>query len=264
MLYQQETGSGKTIIFIHGNSQSSAVWDGLINEPALRGYTLALLDLPGHGRASRSAAPEKDYTLKGMAGHLKDFLLKTYTDEYIVVANSLASNLVAEVITQLPQCKGLFLTGACVIGSKFTVPDIVQPNPHFGITFAVSPTDEELEGFLGTWAVHIDDALKQKCIQMFRDTDPELRHQIGLSIAGADWSDEVANLEQLTYPVAVVYGKDERIIFPGYLSRSAINIWRDDIITIPGAGHCCQLDKPAELAALISQYAAEIFRSAGS
>ncbi|MFI5159152.1 MAG: alpha/beta fold hydrolase [Sphingobacteriales bacterium] len=178
----------------------------------------------------------------------------------MIVANSLATNLVPVIITHLPYCKVLFLTGACVMGSKITVPEIVQPNPHFGVTFAPFPTDEALQGFLGTWAVHMEGELKQKCIRMFRDTDPELRTQMGLSIAEADWSDEVANLEQLTYPVAVVYGKDERIIFPNYLNRSSIRMWRDGVILIAGAGHCCQLDQPGELAALISQYAAEVFR----
>ena len=264
MLYQQKSGSGPTIIFIHGNSQSSAIWDGLINERALAGYTLACLDLPGHGQSFHSNASEKDYTLKGMADLLKEFLLKTYTEQYIIVASSLGTNMIAEVITQLPQCKGLVLTGTCVMGSKFTVPEIVQPNPHFGVTFAVSPTDEELEGFLGTWAVRIEGELKQRCIRMFRETDPELRIQMGIAIAEGDWSDEVGNLEQLTYPVAVVYGKDERIIFPEYLKRSAINIWKGNVITIPGAGHCCQLDQPEVLAELIRQYASEIFKSADS
>jgi len=54
---------------------------------------------------------------------------------------------------------------------------------------------------------------------------------------------------------------EEKIVFPGYLSRSAIKLWRGMVIQIPGAGHCCQLDKPAQLAGLINQYATEIFRS---
>src|SRR5665213_1554079 len=99
MLYQQKSGSGPTIIFIHGNSQSSAIWDGLINERALAGYTLACLALPGHGQSFHSNASENDYTLKGMADLLKEFLLKTYTEQYIIVASSLGTNMIAEVIT---------------------------------------------------------------------------------------------------------------------------------------------------------------------
>lgn len=260
MLYHVQSGSGRTIIFIHGNSQSIHIWDGLIHEPALTGYTLRRLDLPGHGHSPWSVNAENDYTLKGVSDYLRDFMLSNFNEEYIIVASSLATNIIAEIITQLPQCKGLFLVGPCVIGPGFSVSDIVQPNPHFGVTFTPDPTDEELEGMIGTWGVQLEASLKKKCMQMFRDTDPQLRAQMGKCIALGEWGDETTNLEQLTYPVAVIYGEDEKIIFTDYLSRSAIRMWRDGIIKIPHAGHCCQLDKPAELAVLIGQYAADIFK----
>jgi pimeloyl-ACP methyl ester carboxylesterase len=106
MLYYKSTGSGKTIVFIHGNSQSAAIWDGLLDDPSLSGYRLVRLDLPGHGQSFRSTDPEKDYTLKGMAVHLLDFLQSF--DDYIIIISSLAGNVVAEIINQLKGCKGLF------------------------------------------------------------------------------------------------------------------------------------------------------------
>ena len=263
MLYYKQTGSGKTIIFIHGNSQSLEIWNKLIIETALAGYTLLALDMPGHGRSFRSEKPEIDYTLKGIAAHLKEFL-EQLTGEYIIVANSLATNLISEVITRLPQCRGLFLTGACVIGPGYPIPVIVQPSPYFGVTFAPDPTDEDLDGLISTQAENMAGALKNTCIQMFSDTDPALRIQEGISLSLGDWTDEVANLEKLKYPVAIVYGEQEKIVYPDYLSSSSIMMWKDRIIKIPGAGHCCQLDQPKKLAELIADYVEDIFRSAGS
>lgn len=262
MLYYKTTGSGKTIVFIHGNSQSAAIWDRLIAEPVLAGYQLIRVDLPGHGQSFRSADPEKDYTLKGMAVHLLDFLQPF--DDYIVVASSLAGNVVAEIITQLKGCKGLFLKATSVIGEKVTVPEIVKPSPFFSLTFTAQPTDEEVEGLIGTWAIHLNEALKKDLIKTFRDTDPALRTQLGAAIARADWSDEIANLEALEYPVAVVYGVEEALVFSDYLNKTDIKLWRDEIIKIPDAGHCCQVDQPAQLAGLVNRYAADIFRSTGS
>jgi pimeloyl-ACP methyl ester carboxylesterase len=262
MLYYTSTGSGKTIVFIHGNSQSAAIWDGLIAEPLLAGYNLVRVDLPGHGQSFSSTDPEKDYTLKCMAAHLPNFLQQF--DDYIIVASSLAGNVVAEIINRLKGCKGLFLTGSSIIGEKVTIADIVKPNPFFPAAFAAQPTDEEVEGVIGNWAIHIDEALKKDCIKLFWDTDPAVRTQLGAAIARADWSDEVANLEQLDYPVAAVYGAEEKLVFADHLNKTDIKLWRDSIIEIPDAGHCCQLDQPAQLAGLISRYAADIFRSAGS
>jgi pimeloyl-ACP methyl ester carboxylesterase len=260
MLYYESTGNGKTIVFIHGISQSTELWKDLVNEPLLANYHSIRIDLPGHGQSFRSIDPEKDYTLKRMAAHLKDFLFPL-NEDYIIVASSLATNLVAEVITQLERCKGLVLTGASVIGPKIIVPEIVKPNPYFEATFTAHPTEEELDGLIGTWAISINSTLKEDFIRIFKDTDPTVRLQLGASIAQADWSDEIANLEQLEYPVAVIYGAKEKIVSPDYLTKTDLKMWRNKIIEIPNAGHCCQLDQPSQLASLIHEYVTAIFRS---
>lgn len=263
MLYDKRTGSGKIIVFIHGNSQSLEIWDGLITEPLLANYKLIRIDLPGHGHSFRSTDPAKDYTLKGIATHIKDFLM-SLDEEYLIVANSLGCNQIAEITLQLPFCRGLFFTGASVIGQKITISDVVKPNPFFGVTFTAQPGSEELRGLVGTWSNRMDKKLEEQNVGMFLNTDPALRTQLGLAIAQGDWSDEIFNLEQLDYPVAVVYGADEKVIFPDYLSKTAIPFWQNRIIQITDAGHCCQLDQPGLLSALINQYAADIFKSAGS
>ncbi len=263
MLHHQRQGNGKTLIFIHGNSQSLKTWENLIQEPSLATYTLICVDLPGHGQSFRSTDPEKDYSLKGMSKNLKAFL-DSQEEDYIIITNSLAGNLAAEVVTQLPQCKGLFLTGASIIGGKFTVPEIVMPSPYFPVTFTPDPNDADLEGFISTWALQIDNRSKDEFIKIFRDTDPILRVYLGMSIANSEWSDEMGNLKQLKYPVAVVYGEEEKIIFPDYLNRSDMKMWRNEVVKIPAAGHCCHLDQPEQLAGLINQYVQDIFRLAGS
>lgn len=259
MLYSKCTGTGKTIVFIHGNSQSSATWNQLIKEPSLKYYRLLCVDLPGHGQSFRSTEPQKDYTLKGMAEHLKYFL-DSLTEEYIIIANSLGCNFASEIITQLTNCKGLFLTGASVIGANLTVPEIVQPNPYVAAIFTHNPTDQMLEGLIGDLTTHIEESVKADYIRTFRDTDPAFRTEIGIAISRGEWSDEVANLEQLKYTIAIVYGAEEKIIFPDYLNKFAIKMWKEEIIKIPAAGHCPQLDRPAYLAGLINQYATAVFR----
>lgn len=256
MLYSTSTGNGQTIVLIHGMSQSTKVWKKLILEPTLSSYKLFSIDLPGHGNSFRSTDPDHDYTLIGMASHIKESLTSLLED-YIVVTNSLAGNLVAEHILELPKCKGIFLTGTSIVGSPFTLSEIAKPNPYFGVTFNSNPTEEELEGLMNTLVVEKSSIEELK--QMFRATDPVVRTEIGKAISNAAWTDEVSKLEQVQYPVAVVFGKDEEVIFPDYLSRSKIKLWKKNIIKIKEAGHCCQLDQPEILAKLIDQYASDVF-----
>jgi len=258
MLYSKRSGEGKTIVFIHGSSQSMVAWDRLVMEPVLALYSLLRVDLPGHGQSFWSEDPQRDYSLKGMAVHLEGFL-GAIEEDFVVVTNSLAGNLVAEIIFRLKKCKGLFLTGPSVIGHQFSVSEIAQPNPYFGVTFSADPEKEELEGLAGTLVADPSVSLKLKVIEMFRNTDPKVRLQLGVSIGSGDWGEEVDNLEKLSYPVAVVYGALEQVIFPDYLEGTKIDMWRDKVIKIPGAGHCCHLDKPAVLATLIHEYASTQF-----
>lgn len=117
---------------------------------------------------------------------------------------------------------------------------------------------------MGDVATHMEASVKAAYAQTFRDTDPVFRMVSGIAMSKRGWSDEAANLEQLEYPVAIIHGAEEKIIFPGYLERVAIGTWRDEIIKISAASHCPQLDRPESLADLIHQYAKEIFISAGS
>jgi len=259
MLHSKCSGNGKTIVFIHGCSQSVDTWDKLIQEPLLISYSLLRVDLPGHGQSFWSNDPGKDYTLKGMGVHLKGFLA-SIAEDFVVVTNSLAGNVVAEVILQLDHCKGLFLTGSSVTGHQFSVSEIAQPNPYFGVTFSADPEEEELEGLVNILVADHSESLKLMLVEMFRNTDPKVRLQLGDAIANGDWGEEVDNLKKLGYPVAVIYGALEKVIFPAYLNRAEIGMWKDQIIMIPDAGHCCQLDQPAVLAGLIHEYATECFR----
>ncbi|MDB5231463.1 MAG: alpha/beta hydrolase fold protein [Chitinophagaceae bacterium] len=103
MLFTQTFGSGSThILFIHGNSQSGKVWEPLIQSANLANkYTLVTVDLPGHGQSFKSATPEIDYSLQGMANLLGDFLETFSMKEYLIVCHSLATNLVAEIAISL-------------------------------------------------------------------------------------------------------------------------------------------------------------------
>ncbi len=48
--------------------------------------------------------------------------------------------------------------------------------------------------------------------------------------------------------------------FVHYLDKSSLKKWRDQIITIPQAGHLIQYDKPEALAELIKEFAVDCFK----
>lgn len=259
MLYHKTTGSGPVIIFVHGNSQSHLVWDTVVTQDALSGYTKVAMDLPGHGLSFRSQHPEKAYTMHAMAQSLADFCNQYKHLGYIVVASSLGTNYIAEKAHSFENCKGFFLTGACIIGENVMVDEIILPNPNFTPTFAADAEDAELSALMNDEAYHVSPELRDHLKALYRDTDPNLRVQVGKSIANQDYGDEIGNLWHQNIPIAVIYGADDALVNPDYMAKLPLKMWKDKIIKIQRAGHCIQFDEPEILAKLIAEFAADCF-----
>lgn len=261
MLHSQTKGNGlKTIMFLHGNSQSSELWDDVINSGKLKDYTLITVDLPGHGQSFTSKQPEKDYSLQGMALHVKEWIQQNDKNEYIVVANSLATCLIGEIAHILVNCKGIFLTGPNIIGEGILASDMLQPNPHITPLFTLHPSDEEIDKVLDEGSYNLSDNNKKKCRAIFKNTDPVFREQIFASLSKQEWTDEIKNLNELTAPVAIVCGEEEKFVNIHYLNKSSLRKWKDKIILIPNAGHLLQYDQPELLSELIKEFAADCFK----
>jgi pimeloyl-ACP methyl ester carboxylesterase len=261
MLYSKTTGHHpQHIIFLHGNSQSHQVWDAVVNDGALKNYTKVAADLPGHGQSFRSQHPEKDYTLRGMAQYVQDFANQYSKQGYILVASSLATNYIAEKAHGFENCKGVFLTGACIIGENIMPDEIIKPNPNFPPTFAADPDDADLTALMNDEAYHVTPQLLNQLKAMYHDTDPNLRVQLGASIAKQEYGDEIGNLWKQSLPIAVVYGADDKLIYPDYMETLGLKMWKDQIIKIPKTGHCLHLDEPKLLAGMIAEFAAECFK----
>ena len=67
--FLESEGSGRAVIFVHGNSSSARTWRPLLDGPFGRRFRCLALDLPGHGRSARATDPAI-YSLPGYAAAL--------------------------------------------------------------------------------------------------------------------------------------------------------------------------------------------------
>jgi len=256
MLNYQVTGDNdKTIIFVHGNSQALQTWDYVIKEDALTNYSKIAVDLPGHGLSFHSAQPAVDYTLKGFAAQLMDFLKTLPDKEYILVGTSLGTNLIGELTPFPKNCKGVFLLAAMVASSDSQVGQIVQANPAANAAFTASPSDAEIDAFVSN-ALYINDSAKiAEYKREFTSTDPSVRSTLATSIGSRGWVDEIANLNAADIPIGVAYGKEEKLVVTDYLHSTDLKLWSDQIFSIDNAGHAAHVDQPDATANLIAKFA---------
>jgi pimeloyl-ACP methyl ester carboxylesterase len=262
-LNMSKTGTGKrNIVFIHGACSSSKVWEEVVNSHLWEGnYSLYTIDLPGHGYSDKSADPEADYTLIGLAKRLADIIHNELNKEsYLLVGNSIGTNIIAEWLSLPNHCLGVFLTAASPAGGSIGLAEITLPNPNLGLVFTTSPTDEQIDPWTRDVIESDSQYLKNDLIDTFKRTDSIFRTIMGKSIGNSEWSNEIQTLRKQLFPIAIVYGENEKFVNLNYLNNSGIDFWKGKIIIIPAAGHIIPLDQPEALTRQIIEYAEFCFK----
>ena len=206
--YGSDTSS-RTIVFIHGACTSSEIWNDVVrNSEWNNQYNLITIDLPGHGESFKSRDPDNDYMLKGMGVQLAKFINEDLQlPSYVLVGNSIGTNIIAEALRSLSCCTGIFLIGVSIAGGEIGLATIAQPNQNMATLFSHSPNDEEIALFIGDIIYNKSPNLKKKFILMFNDTDPAFRVTMGNCVMAAAWTDEIDVLEKQLFSVAVVLVK---------------------------------------------------------
>lgn len=255
--YERLLRTDKTILFLHHNSGSAAVWDPQWNDSILQGYTLIRVDMPGQGASSHSGNPDKDYTLPGMGQILADVAGALDIGNYLIAALSISSNYAGEAACRLPGCKGFFMTGSSVIGKGITPADILLSFQYGAALFEEKPGDEELRNYVKGLVHEAPEATIATLISWYRQADPVLRSALGQSIAAGNWTNEIGNLEASGKPVVLVYGEQEQIINRAYIRKAQPGNWRSNVRVLDKAGHLANLDQPGEFTRLLREFADE-------
>lgn len=258
-IYSEKISRGpKTLLFLHPSSSSCTIWEQQWLAPAFAPFSCIRLDLPGHGRSGHSQHPEKDYTLKSFGARLRTFISEFDIDEYIVVTLSISANFIAEVATQLENCRGFFMAGAPITAKNITPVEILQPFEYGDVLFTPQPARQRLENYTSNLIVTDAPQILLPLLNDFERTDSAYRKFMGQCIQQGQWSDEAQLLCQSQKPLAFVYGSQEKIINKDYLLTVPLPKWRNKIHLIDRAGHLCNLDQPEAFNQCLLSFAKEV------
>ncbi len=262
-IYTRSIGeAGKAIIFIHGGLQQSAIWETQLKDDLLQEqYRLIALDLPGHGRSGRSAAPERDYSIAGMARQLADYINGMTPDEYVLVGLSSGASLISEALPQLKLApSGLFFAGAPLPGNNLPIHTVLLASPFAQVLTANPPSDAVLTAYTKRLVYKPTDKFIAVCKQYYHDTDPVFRERFGEYINGkSELLNQLSGLQQSQLPVCFVLGQQEAVVKPNYLDGIRFqHKWKDTIFKVPAAGHLVNYDQPQIFNHLLLQFADEV------
>ncbi|MEW4925032.1 alpha/beta hydrolase [Algibacter sp. 2305UL17-15] len=258
MRYKVEKGSAKgTIVFVHGNSSSSIVFDEVLKSKLISQTKIAV-DLPGHGNNAEAEDEVAKFSIENYRAKLIE-LINTIDDDILLVGNSLGGHLAIEIAEDIERLKGLIIFGTPPLKKPLNLEQAflqVEPLQTF---FTEYPTDIEIEP-----AIHQVSYAKEcvpKLITDFKQANPKVRKAIMTDIAEDKFLDQYAVFTHLKPPKFIIAGKQDPSVNPEYLETVKDNCGEScELIKFDGCGHYPSIEKPEEFIKTLQTIVLRIFK----
>lgn len=256
--YSDNKADGQPLVFVHGNSLSSATFKHQLKDQTLNKYRLIAFDFPGHGDSSQAEDPEKTYSYAGFISVLLEFVDRLNLHDAVFVGHSLGGHMILNASTKLPSAKGFVIFGTPPLGFPPDMGKYFLPNPVFPLAYKPDLTANEINDLASAF-VKKDIKVPDVIIKDIRRSHQEMRACLGASLIPENLSDEVEIIENIGKPVAIFHGMNEQLVNGEYFKELNIpTLWQNEIKIIPGSGHCPQLENPKEFNLKLNEFLGQI------
>jgi pyruvate dehydrogenase E2 component (dihydrolipoamide acetyltransferase) len=241
-------GEGAPIVLIHGFGGDLNNWQ--FNQEALAsGRATYALDLPGHGGSTKDLGPGHVH-VGGLASAVVDFMAAKGIAKAHLVGHSLGGAVALDLALNHPD-RVASVTAICSAGLG---PEI---NMEYIDGFMQAKRRKQLEPVLALLVADpemvsremIEDVLKFKRLD---GVEAALNRIVDDTFAGGRQALQLTDrLGEITAPVQVVWGREDRII-PASHSEGLPSTVR--VHVLDGAGHMVHMEKAAEVNDLIERF----------
>ena len=258
LAYRTSDGDGRKIVFIHGNSSSSATWTPLLEGQFGRRFRCYALDLPGHGK-SRPRPDPADYSIPGYASTVAAFVRKLGLDDAVLVGWSLGGHIALEAAEQLPAVAGVVIFGAPPVASPAGMAEAFLPNPAMNVGFSAEVGPKDALAYATSFLAPGSTLSPELFTADILATDGAARAGLMASIGEGRVADEVAIATALPQPLAILQGESEQLVSLDYLRTLAFpTLWRGSVQVIAGAGHAPHRETPEQFENLLTEFVADL------
>ena len=237
--YYDNCVNGQTVLFIHGNSQSSQTFRKQFNSPDLSEFRLIALDLPGHGDSSFDTGPEV-YSLPYYNKLVFQFIAQMGLSKPILVGHSLGGHIILENPFGI-ELKGIFLSGTPPVCKPFDPSLVFCDHPASNMLYRHDLSDSDIRVFANACFSSPSPETENEMVDI-KKTDPCARAKLGESVASNNFNDEVVAVKNLKCPLALLCGEQDHFISSNYLRcLDSPRIWNGQTQFIRG-GHNVHLE----------------------
>ena len=241
-LWYSVTGTGPTIVFLHGSNLDSRSWGTLPTELA-KAHRVVQVDLRSHGRSAEATGPFS------WRDDVIEVLDAVHADRATLLGLSLGAVIALDAALEFPsRVDRLILMGPAISGMA------MKPRPGYeGMMAALQKGDFAAAG---------EELGRAPVMRLFRDTSRQaevrgiVNENTRLFRGRREWlkpftPPAMSRLDQLRVPVLVLVGEKDPTD-----ALDAAEIFREkvstaSIVTIPGCGHLLPLDCPSETVAAV-------------
>ncbi len=243
-----ENVSRPPIVFIHGAGGTHLHWPPQARR--IPGQRIYALDLPGHGKSGGIGYQSVgDY-----ARAVLEFLDASRLNAAVFVGHSMGSATALTLALDFPKrVLGLGLVGS---GARLRVAPQILDSTASEATF---PATVKL---INDWAFgpSSDPRLKELAEQRMAETRPAVLHGDFLA---CDEFDVMARLGEISVPVLVVCGADDKLTPVKYSEYLRNHIAGARLATVPAAGHMVMLERPEAFTNALAEFVETIPYRAG-
>lgn len=235
-----EKGQGRTtILFIHGNSASKAVFSKQFESKLADRYRLVAFDLPGHGESDNAESPESTYTISSYASLVSELVEDLSLDAVVLVGWSLGGHIAIEAVAQGLPAVGMVISGTPPVGPGVEhMGEAFIVTESMGLTGKPDFTAEEVVEFANA-GMGGAEYVNEGVLQAVARTDGIARQTMM-----QDWSTPGAGFDQRQLvaqwpnPIAVLQGEQDVFVNGEYLKALEWkNLWRARVQFLEGQGH---------------------------
>lgn len=243
-IFYEKAGAGPPLVFIHALPFNHNLWQYQIADLSNR-FTTYAVDLRGWGR---SAKPHTPFTLQDMGADVMGVLDdEGVSGPVVFVGCSIGSKIALMLACERPER----VAAAILIGGNSGRPDFTRRIADYrahGKAGTLEPyhRDHLRHGVTKEWA---DTELGSYLVETFVDHDGALDAESIAQVFGAmEGSDLTQARRSCRVPVLVVNGEFDSAFQGG--AETAADAPGAQRVVIPGAGHCCFIEKPGPFAAI--------------
>lgn len=248
--YYVELGSGEPVLYVHGNTGSSAWWARAMEVPGRR---CVAPDLPNFGRSGPLPGP---ISIEAYAEALAAFIEARGLEGCVAVGHSLGGNVCQALAARRPE----LLSGLVLVDSG-SPRGLVTPESHYPAIelmrsnrsvlsqalMAVAPSLEDEEFFQGL----VDDA----CLMA-----PPAWAGNARALGAFDISRELGSWK---LPVLVIWGRRDLIVSEAMARETAAAFPRARLEIVEEVGHSLIVEDPRRFLALLGAYLSELAAGEG-